>query len=233
MGGQLAYSRPSPDDFLHRRDAETRRSNCSVLCSSRPLRFVTPNLRPRRPSKPRRRFHVSSLPACVRRPGLTAVVASACVVDVGAVDGLRYVDRQEKRFTVQGKPELTVSTFDGSIEVRPWDQPEVLVVDRAARRHQGGRRTALTMRIEQDGDRITVAVRHPDRAFDWVRGGRSARLIVSAPGDVRSATPAAATDRWTSKASRAASSCSPGMGRSEAIGSPASSSSRPATVRSG
>ena len=48
--------------------------------------------------------------------GLIGLIASGCV-DVVAVDGLRYVDRQEKRFTVQGKPELTVSTFDGPIEV--------------------------------------------------------------------------------------------------------------------
>lgn len=108
-----------------------------------------------------------------------AVCASGCI-DVVALDGVHYVDRQEKRFTVQGKPELTVSTFDGSIEVRPWDQQEVLVVieRRAATREAAER---IDVRIEQDGDRITVAVRHPDNAFDWVRGGRSARLIVSAP----------------------------------------------------
>ena len=108
-----------------------------------------------------------------------AVCASGCV-DVVAVDGVHYVDRQEKRFTVQGKPELTVSTFDGSIEVRPWDQQEVLVVieRRAATREAAER---IDVRIEQDGDRIIVGVRHPDNAFDWVRGGRSARLIVSAP----------------------------------------------------
>jgi DUF4097 and DUF4098 domain-containing protein YvlB len=110
---------------------------------------------------------------------LTALATSACV-DVGAVDGMRYVDHQEKRFTVQGRPELRVSTFDGPIEVRQWDQPEVLVVieRRAATREAAER---IDMKIEQDGDRITVAVRYPDHTFDWVRGGRSARLIVSAP----------------------------------------------------
>jgi DUF4097 and DUF4098 domain-containing protein YvlB len=118
------------------------------------------------------------------RPDLAALALIACAVagcvDVSAIDGLRYVDRQEKRFTVQGRPELTVSTFDGSIEVRPWDQPEVQVVveRRAATREDA---EDLDVKIEQDGDRITVAVRHPDSAFDWMRGGRSARLIVSAP----------------------------------------------------
>jgi hypothetical protein len=110
---------------------------------------------------------------------LVAGTAGGCV-EVSAVDGLRYVDRQEKRFTVQGRPELTVSTFDGSIEVRPWDQPEVqVVVERRAATREDAER--LDLRMEQDGDRITVAVRHPDRAFDWMRGGRSARLIISVP----------------------------------------------------
>jgi hypothetical protein len=110
---------------------------------------------------------------------LAAACASGCV-DVIAVDGVHYVDRQEKRFTVQGRPQLTVSTFDGSIEVRPWDQPEVLVViERRAATKEAAER--IDVRVVQDGDRVTVAVRHPDHAFDWVRGGRSARLIVSAP----------------------------------------------------
>jgi hypothetical protein len=110
---------------------------------------------------------------------LAAGLASGCV-NVVAVDGAHYVDRQEKRFTIQGKPELRVSTFDGSIEVRPWDQPDVLVViERRAATKESAER--LDIRVEQDGDRITVAVRHPDHAFDWLSGGRSARLIVSAP----------------------------------------------------
>jgi putative adhesin len=117
-------------------------------------------------------------PACVGL-ALAALVTSACVVDVGAIDGMRYVDRQEKRFTVQGRPELKVSTFDGPIEVRPWDQPEVLVViERRATSKEAAER--IDVRFEQDGDRITVAVRRPDRSFDW-HGGRSARLIVSIP----------------------------------------------------
>ena len=109
---------------------------------------------------------------------LIGLFASACV-DVVAVDGLRYVDRQEKRFTVQGKPELTISTFDGPIEVRPWDQPGVLVVieRRAATREAAER---IDVQVVQEGDRITVAVRRPDRAFDW-GSGRSARLTVSLP----------------------------------------------------
>jgi len=117
------------------------------------------------------------------RPGVVAftvlAAAAAGCVDV-AGDGMRYVDTQEKRFTVQGKPDLTVSTFDGPIEVRPSDQREVLVVvERRAPTKQAAER--IDVRIDQDGDRITVAVRHPDRGVDWAFGGRSAKISVSLP----------------------------------------------------
>jgi hypothetical protein len=117
------------------------------------------------------------------RPGVAGLMLAAAAgtgcVEVVAVDGIHYIDRQEKRFTVESRPDLTVSTFDGSIEVRPWNQPEVLVVieRRAATKEDA---ESIDVRIQQDGDRIAVAVRHPDRAFDWI-GGRSARLIVNAP----------------------------------------------------
>jgi hypothetical protein len=118
------------------------------------------------------------------RPGFVVftvlAAAAASCVDVVAGDGFRYVDTREKRFTVQGKPNLTVSTFDGPIEVRPWDQQDVLVVvERRGPTKEAAER--IDVRIEQDGDRITVAVRHPDRGFDWALGGRSARITVNLP----------------------------------------------------
>ena len=66
------------------------------------------------------------LPAAIRMGLLTGaaavlVTAGACVDIVGA-DLPRYVERQEKQFTVDGKPDVSLSTFDGSIEIRPWDK---------------------------------------------------------------------------------------------------------------
>ncbi len=109
-----------------------------------------------------------------------SAVCSGCV-EVVAIDGARYVDRVEKRFTVTGKPELTLSTFDGSIEVRPWDRSDVLVIveRRAASRDVAD---SIEVNAEQDGNRINVRVRrNPDHALDWSFGGRSAGLIVSVP----------------------------------------------------
>jgi hypothetical protein len=38
------------------------------------------------------------------------------------------LEREEKRFPVSGRPDLSLSTFDGSVEIRAWDRPEILVV---------------------------------------------------------------------------------------------------------
>ena len=70
----------------------------------------------------------------------------------------RYVDRQDKRFTVSGTPDVSLSTFDGSIEIRPWDRSEVLVtVEKHARDKADA--DAIEVHAEQNGNRIVVEVR--------------------------------------------------------------------------
>jgi Putative adhesin len=44
-----------------------------------------------------------------------------------SIDQDAYVERGEQRFDVEGTVDLSLSTFDGPIEVRTWDRPEVLV----------------------------------------------------------------------------------------------------------
>ena len=82
----------------------------------------------------------------IRSVGLLAlaVMAAACDITVGAFE---FKVREEKRFTVSGPARVNLSTFDGSIEVRSWDRPDVLVViekmaaDKgAAERIEGARR---------------------------------------------------------------------------------------------
>jgi DUF4097 and DUF4098 domain-containing protein YvlB len=114
------------------------------------------------------------------------VLASSCLLTSGCVSinatDFRYLDEEEKRFTVQGTPDLTLDTFDGSIDIESWDRPEVLVVvekrgvDRAVAE-------SIQVEAEQQGDRITVKVR--GRSEDRIGFGfgtyRSARLVVSVP----------------------------------------------------
>ena len=89
-----------------------------------------------------------------------------------------------------GRPQLTLSTFDGAIEVRAWDRSEVLAIVEK----QGLGKDAvggIEVRATQDGGSIAIDVRRRSRAartlgFSWA-SGRVTRLIVSTPAasDIR------------------------------------------------
>jgi DUF4097 and DUF4098 domain-containing protein YvlB len=111
---------------------------------------------------------------------LAAIAAGPGCVDIIGADLARYVQRDEKHFAVTGKPDVTVSTFDGAIEVRPWDRQEVQVV---IERRGTTKEAADTIEItaDQNGDRISVEAKvPPSHGFGW-HTNRSARLIVSLP----------------------------------------------------
>ena len=59
---------------------------------------------------------------------------------------------------MSGRPDLSLSTFDGSVEIRAWDRPEVLVV---IEKRAGDKEEAATIevRAEQNGDRVVVDVK--------------------------------------------------------------------------
>jgi len=113
---------------------------------------------------------------------VTALVGAGCV-DIVSADLGKYVEREEKHFTTAGRPDVSVSTFDGSIEIRPWDKPEVQVVIEKHARDKADADT-IDVRAEQNGDHVIVEVksRKDDGGFHigW-NVSRSARLIVSAP----------------------------------------------------
>jgi len=105
--------------------------------------------------------------------------ASAGCVDIVATGGVGYIEREEKRFSVEGRPEVTLSTFDGSIDVRPWDRPEVLVeVEKRALDKE--LIDDIEIRTEQNGNRVSVDVRRRPGSSRWGLH-RSAHLTVSLP----------------------------------------------------
>src|SRR5207249_1895114 len=57
---------------------------------------------------------------------LLSLFPAGCVDIVGA--DIQQVVREQKHFSTTGKPEVVLSTFDGSIEIRPWDKPDVQVI---------------------------------------------------------------------------------------------------------
>ncbi len=61
---------------------------------------------------------------------LAAFLAPACAprpVNEALVEQVEQVERDERRFSVVGRPELVLTTWDASIDIRTWDRPEVQV----------------------------------------------------------------------------------------------------------
>jgi DUF4097 and DUF4098 domain-containing protein YvlB len=87
---------------------------------------------------------------------LSCVVASsfsaACTV---RLDSQSQIVREEKRFTVKGRPVVRATTFDGSIQIQSWDKSEVLVEieKRGATREAVD---ALVVKATQKGDTLKV-----------------------------------------------------------------------------
>ena len=106
---------------------------------------------------------------------------AGCVV----VDSQGHIVREEKRFTVTGKPELKLNTFDGAIEIRAGDANTV-VVEIEKRGPTPEAIEQVTVATQQDGNRIEVEVKRPRRETVLIGFGRmspTAKLIVTMPRD--------------------------------------------------
>jgi len=123
----------------------------------------------------------------VLRAGIVAAVGLTCAPLVGCVvvgvDSQGQIVRDEKRFSVDGTPDLHLATFDGAIEVRAGDGSQVVVEIEK----RGPTREAVDeLRVEatQNGSRIDVEVKRPSREGMTAFGlhvSTSAKLIVSVP----------------------------------------------------
>jgi DUF4097 and DUF4098 domain-containing protein YvlB len=106
---------------------------------------------------------------------------AGCVV----VDSQGHIVREEKRFTVSGRPELKLSTFDGAIEIRVGDARTV-VVEIEKRGSTPEALEELKIETQQDGNRINVEVKRPRKETVLIGLGRispTAKLIVTMPRD--------------------------------------------------
>lgn len=116
-----------------------------------------------------------------------AAMASAggCTMQL---DGHAFVEREEKRFPAGATPEVTLATFDGAIQVRPWDRPEVLV-EIEKRGSDKDAVAGIQVAAEGKGDKISVDVRKPASEKEFIGIGihhsTSARLIASVPRGAR------------------------------------------------
>lgn len=118
-----------------------------------------------------------------------AILAAACEL---AVDSHSQIAREERRFTIAGTPEVHLTTFDGSIEIRSWDRPDVLVeIEKRGPTKESI--DTLSVVTGQKGNVIDLEVKRPRRetlARVGFHRSPSARLLVSMPrrADVRART---------------------------------------------
>lgn len=121
-----------------------------------------------------------AIPAC----GFLAVALAAAPGCAVNIDSEGTIQREERRFPVEGTMEVHLYTFDGSVEVRSWDRQEVLV--EVEKRGQDAEAISKIEILSERGDgRIQVEARHPGSGSVFIGVGRftspSARLIATVP----------------------------------------------------
>lgn len=118
------------------------------------------------------------LPRAVLLSGL--VFSTACAINV---DNQGHIEREDKRYVVEGVADLHLSTFDGVIEVRGWDRNDI-TVEIEKRGQDKDIVDRIEVLAEQKGSTITVDVRYSG-STNYIGIGSftstRARLIVNAP----------------------------------------------------
>src|SRR5215216_5562484 len=95
---------------------------------------------------------------------ILGIAASGCVINV---DADQVVVREEKQFKVGPGAEVTLETFDGSIEVQSWNQP-VVRVEIQKRGPDRETAAALDVRSSQEGNRVRVEAPAPKVTREFV-----------------------------------------------------------------
>ena len=110
-----------------------------------------------------------------------SIASAACSVDLR---GEGIVLREEKRFVINGPADVSLRTFDGSIQLKSWDRNEVLVeMERRGPDEQSAK--SLVVNTSQEGNRIVVDVPAPPDRREGIHIGSSRSpsisLVVTAP----------------------------------------------------
>ena len=110
----------------------------------------------------------------------TLVVSVACGVNF---ERQAYIERDEKRFPADGKVEVRLDTFDGAMEIRAWDRPEVVVeIEKRGADKEAVSKIVVT--AEQKGSVIEVLAKHPASKSTFSFGNFSSpttKFIVNVP----------------------------------------------------
>ncbi len=108
------------------------------------------------------------------------IALAACDISIEA--GNQVTAREAKHFNVTGTPELVLTTFDGAVEVRAWDRPEISVeIEKHAASQADA--DALQVKAEQTGNRVSIEAVKPQnhRVTIGFSMSPSVKLIASVP----------------------------------------------------
>lgn len=113
---------------------------------------------------------------------IASVMFAGCEVNLNT-EGLS--SRETRTFTVSGRPDVVLDTFDGAIELHSWDRPEV-EVEIEKRAMEQALLDDIRIDAQQNGNTVTVKVTGPRRSeFRGVTVGvhisPTARLRVAVP----------------------------------------------------
>lgn len=100
--------------------------------------------------------------------------SSACTIDVrGEGRGHAVAIHEQRHIPVTGRPEVTIVTFDGSIQLRSWDRDEILLdIERRASSRADAEDAAVEV-TEANGE-LRIEAKPPERKgdvtnlFGWV-----------------------------------------------------------------
>ncbi len=116
---------------------------------------------------------------------VSGTLLAGCEVNLNS-EGLSV--RETKTFTVTGQPDLTLDTFDGSIEVHSWDRNEI-EVEIEKRAMEQGLLDEIKIDAQQSGDKVILKVTGPSRrdrhgVTIGVNISPTARLRVAVPRSI-------------------------------------------------
>ena len=119
---------------------------------------------------------------------LASLGSAACTIDVrGEGPAHAVVLHEQRHIPVTGRPEVTIQTFDGSIQVRTWDRDEILLDIERRASSRADAEDALVEVTETNGA-LRIQAKPPERKgdvtnfFGWVP--TTVQLKVTLPRDL-------------------------------------------------
>lgn len=111
-----------------------------------------------------------------------ALAGAACTIDVQGMHGQGVVVREQKRIPLTGTPNVTIRTFNGSIELRSWDRNEILLdIERRAETAADARE--IEVEASEAGGNVLIEAKHPSRRgfVAHLGGAPGVRMTVTVP----------------------------------------------------